>query len=94
MLWSLPLKIQNLLSQMFRSFIYSVLSHRFNKIGIIMRNKNLIFFVQPNEASFTAPERLMKTYMNRFTITEDDQVSILCLPPQNEKLCISKCRMI
>ena len=66
------------LLQMFHSFIYSVLSHRFNKIIIIMRNKNLIFFVQPNEASFTAPERLMKTYMNRYIITEDDQVRFVC----------------
>ena len=39
-----------------------------------MRNKNLIFFVQPSEAAYTAPNKLMKTYMNRFTIEEDDQV--------------------
>ena len=39
-----------------------------------MRNKNLIFFIQPSEAAYTAPNRLMKTYMNRFTIEEDDQV--------------------
>ena len=41
-----------------------------------MRNKNLVFFVQPNEASFIRPEKQMKTYMNRFSVVEDDQVSL------------------
>ena len=39
-----------------------------------MRNKNLIFFVQPSEGAFTAPNRLMKLYMNRFMVSEEDQV--------------------
>ena len=39
-----------------------------------MRSKNLIFFVQPNDASFIEPESQMKAYMNRFSVVEDDQV--------------------
>ena len=39
-----------------------------------MENKNLLFLVQPNEASFTRPLKNMKTYMNRFIIDEEDQV--------------------
>ena len=38
------------------------------------RNENLMFFVQPGDSAFTDPERMMKTYLNRFMISEDDQV--------------------
>jgi len=37
-------------------------------------NQNLMFFVQPGDSAFTDPERIMKTYLNRFMISEDDQV--------------------
>ena len=38
------------------------------------KNQNLMFFVQPGDSAFTDPERIMKTYLNRFMISEDDQV--------------------
>ena len=42
------------------------------------RNENLMFFVQPGDSAFTDPERTMKTYLNRFMISEDDQVKNKC----------------
>ena len=40
------------------------------------RNTNLMFFIQPGESAYTDPERIMKTYFNRFMISEDDQVKL------------------
>ena len=42
------------------------------------RNSNLMFFIQPGESAFTNPERIMKTYLNKFMISEDDQVKQKC----------------
>ena len=42
------------------------------------RNSNLMFFIQPGESAFTNPERIMKTYLNKFMISEDDQVIHKC----------------
>ena len=49
------------------------MSQRLNSLK--MENKNLLFLVQPNEELFSRPMKIMKTYLNRFTIDEDDQVS-------------------
>ena len=38
------------------------------------KNQNLMFFIQPSDSAFTDPERIMKTYLNRFMISEHDQV--------------------
>ena len=41
-----------------------------------MNDRNLLFFVQPNEAGYASPEKEMKSYMNRFIVDEDDQFGL------------------
>ena len=46
-----------------------------------MNNRNLLFFVQPNEAEYVSTRKQMRTYMNRFIVNEDDQFGLnKCTP--------------
>ena len=46
-----------------------------------MNSRNLLFFVQPNEAEYVSTRKQMRTYMNRFIVNEDDQFGLnKCTP--------------